>query len=108
MAQNKSSLFLDNEVSLANFAKAMSHPARIRIVQYLLEAEDGLSCREFVERLPLAQATVSQHLKELAQAEILIPNPCGTSVCYRLDRSKLLIFCKSFQIALGNAPKNEG
>lgn len=106
MSQNKSALFQDQEIALANFAKAMSHPARIRIVQMLLDAPDGLSCRDFVERLPLAQATVSQHLKELTQAEILRPCPCGPSVCYSLDRSKLLIFCRSFQTALGNPPKD--
>jgi ArsR family transcriptional regulator len=92
-------------VEAAQFAKAMGHPARIRIVTLLLESEGELNCGALTERIPLAQSTVSQHLKELLAAGILEVSQVGTACLYRLNRSELLNFCQSFQIALGNDPR---
>ena len=67
MAFNKKDEFTQKEQDLANFAKAMAHPARIAILKVLAQ-KNGCICGEIVEVLPLAQSTVSQHLKELKNA----------------------------------------
>jgi len=60
----RSTDYKEDEIQLARFAKAMSHPARVAILK-LLASMDTCFCGELVEELPIAQATVSQHLKEL-------------------------------------------
>lgn len=69
---------------LANFFRALSHPARIAIVDYLLSV-DSCICGDIVDVLPLAQPTVSQHLKELKNANIIKGSIEGTSICYCLN-----------------------
>ena len=64
MAFNKKEEFTQKEQDLAAFAKAISHPARIAILKVLAEKNECI-CGDIVELLPLAQSTVSQHLKEL-------------------------------------------
>lgn len=77
--------------ALALICKALGHPARIRILQYLKEA-DRCICGKIVEILPLAQSTVSQHLKILKQAGLVIGEIEGPSTCYCLDKKKLSRF----------------
>ena len=60
MAQNKKAEFEKAETELADFAKALSHPARIAILKEIAKRETCI-CGEIVEVLPLAQSTVSQH-----------------------------------------------
>ena len=62
--------YKEEEIQLARFAKALSHPARVAIVR-LLASMDTCFCGEIVEELPIAQATVSQHLKELKDAGLI-------------------------------------
>lgn len=69
---------------LARFAKALGHPARVAIVRRLL-AQGSCVCGEIVEGLPLAQATVSQHLKVLKEAGLVIGEVDGPRVCYCID-----------------------
>jgi predicted transcriptional regulator len=66
----KSTNYKEDEVQLARFAKALSHPARIAILK-LLGSMDTCFCGEIVEELPIAQATVSQHLKELKDSGLI-------------------------------------
>jgi len=66
----KSTNYKEDEVQLARFAKALSHPARIAILK-LLCSMDTCFCGEIVEELPIAQATVSQHLKELKDSGLI-------------------------------------
>jgi ArsR family transcriptional regulator, arsenate/arsenite/antimonite-responsive transcriptional repressor len=66
----KSTEYPDNELQMARYAKAMSHPARIAILK-LLASMDTCYCGEIVEELPIAQATVSQHLKELKESGLI-------------------------------------
>jgi ArsR family transcriptional regulator len=94
--------FTKEQVELAEFAKCLAHPARIAIVTRLMESPE-LCCSEIVEALPLAQATVSQHLRALERAGLLIGKPDGIRVCYRLDRSRLKSFCHAFQETLQTA-----
>lgn len=70
--------------ALAVLAKALGHPARIAILEYLLGI-DRCICGDLVEELPLSQATVSQHLKALKEAKLIKGNIEGTSVCYCID-----------------------
>lgn len=70
MAQSKINDYKEEEIQLARFAKAMGHPARIAILN-LLSSMDTCFCGEIVEELPIAQSTVSQHLKELKDAGLI-------------------------------------
>ena len=64
--------------------KALAHPARIAIIQQLLKT-NACICGDLVDELGLAQATISQHLKELKNAGLIQGNIEGTSVCYCID-----------------------
>src|ERR1700739_341344 len=70
MAFNKKEEFTQKEQHLAEFAKALAHPARIAILKVLAQHNECI-CGEIVEVLPLAQSTVSQHLKELKNAGLI-------------------------------------
>ena len=72
------------DVDLARFARALAHPARVRIVR-LLARRGECVCGQIVLDLPLAQATVSQHLKVLKGAGIIRGQVDGPRVCYCLD-----------------------
>lgn len=72
------------EAELATLAKALAHPARVRIIQILIQQESCI-CGEIVEQLPLAQATVSQHLKILKEAGLVRGMVDGPRVCYCVD-----------------------
>lgn len=84
MGTTKSAMFTNRQNELSIVAKALGHPARIAIIEYLLETNTCV-CGDIVHVLPLAQATVSQHLKELKSAGLIKGAIEGTSVCYCLD-----------------------
>ena len=77
---------LDAEVGV--LAKALGHPARVRIMRLLL-ARDSCFCGEIVEQVPLAQATVSQHLKVLKDAGLIEGEINGPRTCYCANRERL-------------------
>ncbi|MDB5050570.1 MAG: winged helix-turn-helix transcriptional regulator [Fibrobacteres bacterium] len=84
MALNKKSEFARKDQLVADFAKVLSHPARVAILKVL--AKKGVCiCGEIVEVLPLAQSTVSQHLKEMKAAGIITGEVEGTKSCYCID-----------------------
>lgn len=87
MAVNKKSEFPESIQSFASFAKLLSHPARIAILEVLAERQTCV-CGEIVDILPLAQSTVSQHLKELKEGGIVKGEVEGTSSCYCIDWEK--------------------
>ena len=76
------------DAELALLAKALGHPARVRIMRLLL-AKESCFCGDLVERLPLAQATVSQHLKVLKDAGLIRGEIDGPHTCYCADRDCL-------------------
>ena len=88
MAFSKANLFNDEEIDLANLAKAIAHPARLKILKILMD-KNTCMCGEIVDILPLAQSTVSQHLKELKQAGLIIGEVEGPKICYCLNREKI-------------------
>jgi ArsR family transcriptional regulator len=69
---------------LANYAKALGHPARVQIVR-LLSRRSTCVCGDIVDELPLAQSTVSQHLKVLKDAGLVHGEVDGPRVCYCLE-----------------------
>jgi len=78
----------DSEERFARLCKALGHPARVRIVRLLLSV-DNCVCGDIVESLPLAQSTVSQHLKVLKEASIVEGVIDGPRTCYGLNREAL-------------------
>lgn len=86
MGATKTDHFTDKQNQIAIIAKALGHPARIAIIEYLLKVNECI-CGDIVNELPLAQPTVSQHLKELKNAGLIKGNIEGTSVCYCIDEN---------------------
>jgi len=84
MGVSKTSLFTKQQNEIALMAKALAHPARIAILQYLVKVSSCV-CGDVVEQLGLAQATTSQHLKELKKAGLITGTIEGANVCYCID-----------------------
>jgi ArsR family transcriptional regulator len=101
MGATKTDLFTSKQNEIATLAKAMGHPARIAIIEHLLNV-DGCICDDIVSVLPLAQATVSQHLRELRNAGIIKGNVEGNAICYCLNEETL----GKLQLYLGNISAN--
>lgn len=77
--------YTQQEVEIARIAKALGHPARIAIIK-MLAARTTCICNDMVKELPLAQATVSQHLKELKDAGLIQGNITPPSIKYCINR----------------------
>ena len=90
MGATKTEHFTDEQNQLATIAKALGHPARIAIIEYLMKVNECI-CGDIVNELPLAQPTVSQHLKELKNAGIIKGNIEGNSICYCIDEKTIEI-----------------
>ncbi len=84
MGLTKTDMFTAEQNQLAARLKALAHPARIAILQYIIK-QNACICNDLVDELGLAQATISQHLKELKNIGIIKGNIEGTSVCYCID-----------------------
>lgn len=84
MGLTKTDLFTDNQNEIAMLAKAIAHPARVAIIEYLLKV-NACICNDIVNELPLAQPTISQHLKELKNAGIIKGNIEGNAICYCIN-----------------------
>lgn len=84
MGASKADFFSEEQNEIAVLFKAISHPARVAIIEYLLKVNSCI-CNDIVNELPLAQPTVSQHLKELKIANIIKGNIEGTAICYCLN-----------------------
>ncbi|MBE0647143.1 MAG: winged helix-turn-helix transcriptional regulator [Bacteroidales bacterium] len=96
MAHKATNGFSESENQLARFAKALGHPARIAILKQLANT-NCCFCGDIVEELPLAQATVSQHLKELKESGLIHGNIEPPKVRYCIDpenweKAKQLIY----------------
>ena len=87
MGLTKTETYSQKELSLAKYAKALSHPARIAILQLLIKKRTCI-CGDIVDDLPIAQSTVSQHLKALKESGLIKGEIEGTSVCYCIDHKE--------------------
>lgn len=88
MTNNKFEEFTTDQQELANFAKALSHPARIAIIQLLAEKKE-IKTGNISDDLPISRTTVSQHLKALKEMGIIIGTIDGLKIHYCLNMGKL-------------------
>mgnify|MGYP001300193570 FL=1 len=88
MGASKSDSFSAEHNEMATLFKALSNPARVAIVDYLLSV-DTCICGDIVNELPLAQPTISQHLKELKNANIIKGSIEGTAICYCINQETI-------------------
>jgi ArsR family transcriptional regulator, arsenate/arsenite/antimonite-responsive transcriptional repressor len=90
------------QIELAAIAKALGHPARIAILQFLMRV-DKCICGDIVNELPLAQPTISQHLKELKSVGLIKGNIEGNAICYCVNHVTVTRFLSA--MGLFNAKK---
>ena len=107
MAIHKKESFTQKEQDLAAFAKALAHPARIAVLKVLAERNECI-CGEIVDVLPLAQSTVSQHLKELKSAGLIDGSVDGPRSCYCINWKAFEKFNSEFNVLFNHLKvKNE-
>lgn len=80
--------FKKKDIALAAYSRVLSHPARLAIIRHLTDHKK-LNCKSLVERLPLSQASVSQHLKIMVDAEVLKLKKVGVTSLYKLDKKHI-------------------
>jgi len=100
MGATKTDHFTEQQNSIATIAKALGHPARIAIIEYLVKVNSCIT-GDIVNELPLAQPTVSQHLKELKNAGLIKGSIEGNSVCYCIDEKVFILFNQYFSNIIG-------
>lgn len=88
MGATKTEHFTDKQNEVALLTKALAHPARIAIMEYLMSV-DTCICGDIVNELPLAQPTVSQHLKELKNAGLIKGSIEGNAICYCINEKSI-------------------
>lgn len=88
MGTTKTDLFTKEQNEMASLAKAFGHPARVAIMEYLMKT-NACICGDIVDALPLAQPTISQHLKELKNAGLIKGNIEGTAICYCINQETI-------------------
>ncbi|MBQ0151610.1 MAG: winged helix-turn-helix transcriptional regulator [Chryseobacterium sp.] len=95
MGSSKTDFFTEKQNEIAKIAKALGHPARIAIIEYLLKVNECI-CGDIVNELPLAQPTVSQRLKELKNAGLIKGSIEGNTICYCIDEKAFSILNNYF------------
>jgi ArsR family transcriptional regulator len=88
MGITKKTGFSEETNEMAEILKALGHPARLEIVQFLMKTNSCV-CGDIVEVLPLAQSTVSKHLSELKKADIIKGTITGNNICYCLNEKTI-------------------
>jgi len=105
MGATKKELFTEQQNTIATLAKAIGHPARVSIIDYLLKVESCI-CSDIVNELPLSQPTVSQHLRELKNAGIIQGEIEGNAICYCIN-GKALNVLRSYFGTVSNVLENK-
>jgi ArsR family transcriptional regulator, arsenate/arsenite/antimonite-responsive transcriptional repressor len=95
MGATKTEHFTKKQNEIAILAKALGHPARIAIIEYLMSV-DTCICGDIVNELPLAQPTISQHVKELKNAGIIKGTIEGNAICYCINPKAIQTIIKYF------------
>jgi ArsR family transcriptional regulator, arsenate/arsenite/antimonite-responsive transcriptional repressor len=88
MGITKSDIFSEKTNALANIFKAIGHPARLSIVEYI-GMQNSCICGNLVDELGLAQSTISKHLSILKDADVIKGTISGSSICYCLNKELL-------------------
>jgi len=96
MGLTKTENFTARQNKLALMMKVLAHPARIAIIQYLIKSQ-ACVCGDLVDEIGLAQATISQHLKELKNGGLIKGTIEGTRVCYCIDEKTWDEFKSEFE-----------
>lgn len=84
MGLTKTQIFTDTQNNIATLCKILGHPARIAILQYISNQQSCI-CNDLVEQIGLAQATISQHLKELKKIDLIQGEIEGKKMCYCIN-----------------------
>ena len=105
MGASKADFFSVEYNRVASMAKALSHPARIAIIEYLVKV-DSCICGDIVGELPLAQPTVSQHLKELKQAGLIQGSIDGNKICYCINKDAMEFLTQYFKNIISKSASN--
>lgn len=100
MGVTRKELFSDQQNQLAALARVLGHPARIAILEHLLKSNTCIN-GDLVQELGLAQATISQHLRELKNIGLITGSIEGVSVCYCIDPQKWQEVNESFSGLFG-------
>lgn len=95
MGVTKTNMYSNEQNELASLFKVLGHPARIAILQYIID-QKACICNDLVDELGLAQATISQHLKELKNIGIIKGTIEGKSVCYCIEEKVWKSFQENF------------
>lgn len=101
MGLTKTEIFTEEQNQLAIMLKALAHPARIAILQQIIKA-NACVCGNLVDELGLAQATISQHLKELKNAGLIQGTIEGASVCYCIEPKAWELLQKELNLFFGS------
>ena len=88
MGATRTDYYSDYQNEIAKIAKALGHPARVAIIEYLAKT-NACICGDIVNELPLAQPTVSQHLKELKNAGVIKGEIEGNAICYCINEQAI-------------------
>lgn len=107
MGLSKTEIFTEEQNELAQIAKVLGHPARVAILQHLFKINTCV-CGDLVEEIGLAQATISQHLKELKNIGLIKGSVEGTSVCYCIDTENWKHITQKISTFLNQDFLNEG
>jgi len=89
--------YAEYQVKIAGYAKALSHPARIAIMELLVKS-NGHYCGKIVDKLPIAQSSVSQHLKELKESGLISANENPPKVMYSVNKNNWDVAKRVFNI----------
>lgn len=106
MGATKTEHFTAEQNQIAIIAKALGHPARIAIIEYLLKVNECI-CGDIVNELPLAQPTVSQHLKELKNAGLIKGNIEGNAICYCINEETFEVLKNYFSTIISVVKKQK-
>jgi DNA-binding transcriptional ArsR family regulator len=106
MGVTKSEVYDTQHNTMALQFKALGHPARLAIVQFLINQKECI-CNDIVNELSLAQPTISQHLKELKNAGIIKGTIEGKSICYCINPKVIENLATFFTSILTNLPSDE-
>ena len=107
MGASKTEDFTKKQNETAVMLKALAHPARIAILEYLMSV-DSCICGDIVNELPLSQPTISQHLKEMKSAGIIKGSVEGTAICYCVDEKAILKLQSYFENITKNLKAKNG
>ena len=104
---NKKNDYTNGQQEMATLFKALGHPARVAIMEHLLKI-NACIVGDIVDELPLAQPTVSQHLKELKNAGLIKGSIDGNTICYCVDEKGIEKLERYFSNFKSNLKEEDG